>query len=199
MLCVSVLICCVLYPLALWAVGQTLFPFQANGSIINGSDGKPVGSRLIAQPFTKDDYFQPRPSACSYDASASSSSALRPPTMPCATGWPAPSGPLVTYRGGPKDGQPVAPDMEKWFQQDKYRVNRTWWSSGRTSTTPWLRPGPRRIQNGAYIDDWAKKHPDRWPSSSRTTPAPRSPNLRTWPWCSSRTSPRNIPASSPLW
>ena len=56
LLSVSVLICCVLYPLALWAVGQTLFPFQANGSIINGPDGKPVGSRLIAQPFTKDEF-----------------------------------------------------------------------------------------------------------------------------------------------
>ena len=71
---VSVLIVCVVYPLALLVVGQVFFPFQANGSLIPGPDGKPVGSRLIAQPFTKDEYFQPRPSACSYDASASSSS-----------------------------------------------------------------------------------------------------------------------------
>ena len=41
---------------------------------MNGPDGKPVGSLLIAQPFTKDEYFQPRPSAASYDASASASS-----------------------------------------------------------------------------------------------------------------------------
>ena len=65
-----------LYPLVLWAVGQTFFPFQANGSLLKGPDGKPVGSRLIAQPFTKDEYFQPRPSAASYDASASASSSL---------------------------------------------------------------------------------------------------------------------------
>jgi len=72
----SVVICCLIYPLALWAIGQTLFPFEANGSMLTGPDGKPVGSRLIAQPFTKDEYFQPRPSAASYDGSASASSAL---------------------------------------------------------------------------------------------------------------------------
>src|SRR5258708_23573695 len=70
----SVVICCLIYPLALWALGQTLFPFEANGSILMGPDGKPVGSRLIAQPFTNDQYFQPRPSAASYDGAASSSS-----------------------------------------------------------------------------------------------------------------------------
>src|ERR1700685_394446 len=68
LLCASVVICCLIYPLAVWAIGQTLFPFTANGSIVNGPDGKPVGSLLIAQPFTKDEYFWPRPSAASYDA-----------------------------------------------------------------------------------------------------------------------------------
>ena len=67
----SVVICCLIYPLAVWAIGQTFFPFTANGSMVNGPDGKPVGSLLIAQPFTKDEYFQPRPSAASYDGSAS--------------------------------------------------------------------------------------------------------------------------------
>ena len=72
----TVVICCLVYPLAVWAIGQTFFPFSANGSMVNGPDGKPVGSLLIAQPFTKDEYFQPRPSAASYDASAGTSSAL---------------------------------------------------------------------------------------------------------------------------
>ena len=44
LLFVLVLICCVVYPLILWAIGQTVFPFQANGSIVKGPDGKPVGS-----------------------------------------------------------------------------------------------------------------------------------------------------------
>jgi K+-transporting ATPase ATPase C chain len=66
-----VAICCGVYPLLLWVIGQTLFPDQANGSLVQGPDGTVVGSRLIAQPFTKDEYFQPRPSAVSYAADAS--------------------------------------------------------------------------------------------------------------------------------
>src|SRR6202048_338474 len=74
----AVVICCLIYPLALWAIAQMIFPEQANGSLLLGPDGKVVGSRLIAQPFTKDEYFQPRPSAASYDASASAASTYPP-------------------------------------------------------------------------------------------------------------------------
>src|SRR5258708_19421093 len=76
LLAFAVVICCIIYPLALWAVGQTLFPFEANGSMLLGPHGKPVGSRLIPQPFTKDEYFQQRPSAASYHGSPSASSTL---------------------------------------------------------------------------------------------------------------------------
>ena len=44
--------------------------------MLTGPDNKVVGSRQSAQPFTKDEYFQPRPSAASHDASASTSSAV---------------------------------------------------------------------------------------------------------------------------
>jgi K+-transporting ATPase ATPase C chain len=71
----TVLICCVLYPLTLWAIGQSVFPDKAAGSLIV-EDGKVIGSRLIAQPFTRPEYFWPRPSAVSYDASASGGSNL---------------------------------------------------------------------------------------------------------------------------
>src|SRR5271168_1409361 len=72
----TIVVACGIYPLVLWVIGQTLFPDQANGSLVYGPDGKLVGSRLIAQPFTKDEYFWPRPSAASYDGSASASSTL---------------------------------------------------------------------------------------------------------------------------
>jgi K+-transporting ATPase ATPase C chain len=71
----TVLICCVLYPLTLWAIGQGVFPDKAAGSLIV-EDGKVIGSRLIAQPFTRPEFFWPRPSAVSYDASASGGSNL---------------------------------------------------------------------------------------------------------------------------
>ena len=181
LLSVSVLICCVLYPLALWAVGQTLFPFQANGSIINGPDGKPVGSLLIAQPFTKDEYFQPRPSAASYDASASASSSLAASNYGLRDRVARTLGPMVTYRPGPKAGQNVAPDVEKWFQQDKYQdkpnLVAQWADQHNSLAQAWAKADPA---NGAYVDDWAKKHSEavaQFIKDNPATPKPKPEDL----------------------
>jgi K+-transporting ATPase ATPase C chain len=74
---VMTLLLCVLTglvsPGVVTVVAQLVFPRQANGSIVE-VDGRPVGSALIGQPFTKPEYFHPRPSGAGagYDASASS-------------------------------------------------------------------------------------------------------------------------------
>lgn len=57
----------VLYPLAMLVIGQIVFPFQANGSLLpKNAQGQVAGSALIGQPFSSDRYFNSRPSTSSY-------------------------------------------------------------------------------------------------------------------------------------
>jgi K+-transporting ATPase ATPase C chain len=68
----------VAFPLLLWAASRLAFPRQAEGSLVLGADGRVVGSALIAQSFTRPEYFHSRPSAAGYDAAASSGSNIGP-------------------------------------------------------------------------------------------------------------------------
>ncbi len=71
------------YPIVMTGIAQVLFPSQANGTLIY-KDGKPVGSRLIGQPFDDPKYFWSRPSATTPfpDNSGSSGGSNLGPTNP---------------------------------------------------------------------------------------------------------------------
>jgi K+-transporting ATPase ATPase C chain len=172
----AVVICCVIYPAVLLAIGQVFFPFKANGSIVKGADGKPVGSLLIAQPFTKDEYFQPRPSAASYDATASSSSALAASNYALRDRVARTLGPIVKYAGGPKSGQLVAPDIENWFQQDNYQGSQhivAQWATMHTSDAQaWVKTDSLHT---AYVADWLITHKDAVALFIKTNPGTPQP------------------------
>jgi len=68
-----------IYPGVVTGLCQLLFHNRANGSLAY-VNGQPVGSVLIAQNFTRPEYFHPRPSAAGngYDATSSNGSQLGP-------------------------------------------------------------------------------------------------------------------------
>jgi potassium-transporting ATPase KdpC subunit len=73
-------VCCGIYPLVVFGLGQVLFPQNANGSLIVDGSTNVLGSRLIGQPFTADKYFHSRPSSAGngYDGTSSGGSNLGP-------------------------------------------------------------------------------------------------------------------------
>lgn len=56
----------ILYPVLILIIGQSIFPFQANGSLIKNPQGEIIGSALIGQNFTSNRYFLSRPSSVDY-------------------------------------------------------------------------------------------------------------------------------------
>jgi len=196
----AVAVCCIIYPLALWAVGQIVFPFESNGSMLMGPDGKPVGSRLIAQPFAKDEYFQPRPSAASFDASASASSSLAASNYALRDRVARALGPIAQYRSGAKAGKPVAPDIELWFQKDVFQgaphIVAQWADMHNSLAQAWVTGDPT---HAAFVESWAKTHVNevtKFLKDNPRIPQPKAPDLAVTFFTSFSTEkPGKFPAS----
>ena len=79
MMALFIALCGLAYPFAITGIAKLLFPAQAAGGLVERS-GHVVGSRLIAQGFSRPEYLHPRPSAAGngYDAVNSSGSNFGP-------------------------------------------------------------------------------------------------------------------------
>ncbi|NHQ60406.1 potassium-transporting ATPase subunit C [Chlorobium sp. BLA1] len=74
----TIVLCGGLYPLCIFTFARIATPGSASGSLLRDRSGMVVGSRLIAQPFTRPGYFWPRPSAVKYNAEGAGGSNLSP-------------------------------------------------------------------------------------------------------------------------
>lgn len=177
----SLVLCCVVYPVALLAIGQAVFKSSADGSLVYDKDGKVIGSSLIAQPFNDDRYFHSRPSAVSYNGAASGASNWGSNNYMLRDRVARALGPIVKYASGPKKGQLVASDIEKWFQQDRYQrsegIVAQWAQAHSTLAANWVKSDPL---NGAYVVAWQQDHAEQvaqWKKDNPDNSEPKPEDL----------------------
>jgi K+-transporting ATPase ATPase C chain len=154
----------------LFGLGQAFFAHRAAGSLLNAegeeaADGK-HGSRLIAQPFTNDEYFWPRPSAASYSATAAGASNWGANNPKLRDRVAQQLGPMVMYKTGSKSAGTVANprtpqrDIEAWFTLKPDRVA-AWAADSSVAAPNWAKidmVNDKYGLPGEYILQWAKDH-----------------------------------------
>ena len=91
-----------IYPLLMTGIAQAVFPYQANGSLIE-KDGKVIGSALIGQNFTSDKYFHGRPSATT-DTDPNDATKTVPAPYNAANSSGSNLGPTSKGAGGSREG-----------------------------------------------------------------------------------------------
>ena len=100
-------ICVAGYTAVILGFAQAVTPATANGSLITDANGTVIGSRLIAQGFTKPDYIWPRPSAVDYDAAGAGGSNLSPANPALADR----AADLIAAYGGASAANPIPADL----------------------------------------------------------------------------------------
>jgi K+-transporting ATPase ATPase C chain len=158
LLAATLLLCSVVYPLILWLFGQTAFHDQAEGSLIV-DDGKVRGSRLIAQPFSGAKYFKPRPSAVTYDASASGASNYAASNPLLRDRVARQLATIVRYAEDSPvtPGELVGPDIEAWYPYHAWAVEHL---AACASIGPGMTiPMAQRYPAQQFPLTWAKEHP----------------------------------------
>jgi potassium-transporting ATPase KdpC subunit len=140
----------VIYPFLMLAVGQLIFPYQANGSLIKNAQGQVIGSALIGQPFTSDRYFNSRPSTSRYstaDPKKDESGVLK--TGISGASNLAPSNPALLDRikgkADPDPSQAIAGDLPR-LQQAKIQPTADLLYTSGSSLDPHITPESARAQ-----------------------------------------------------
>jgi K+-transporting ATPase ATPase C chain len=178
LLVLTVLICSVLYPLVLLGIGQAAFRDKAQGSLVTDTQGNAVGSRLIAQPSSGDEYFQPRPSAAGYKADASTGSNLAASNYLLRDRVARHLGPIVKYKGTPPHGKTVQEDVKVWFLHKADPVS-DWATAHERVAQAWVNADDK---HKAAVTDW-QKTPDgaaavaAWQKSNPDGGEPKSADL----------------------
>lgn len=168
LLSLSVVICCGLYPLVLWGIGQSVFADKANGSLVYNKDGVAIGSRMIAQPFTADEYFHPRPSAASYNGAASGASNWGANNPALRNRVASMLGPVLKYR----DGKPVGPDITTWVRAELSRDRNLlskWMDDNSNLAEEWA---GSESAVGDFLTKWQADHAkeiEQWKSANPDT------------------------------
>lgn len=103
----TMVVCCLLYGLFILGFAQSSpRPDLANGSLLRNAAGDVVGSELIAQGFSRPQYFWSRPSAVDYNAAAAGGSNLSPANPELRRRAQA-----IVARLGADNGHPLPADL----------------------------------------------------------------------------------------
>ncbi len=157
-----------------------MFPFQANGSMMEGPDGKPV---VVADraAFYQGRVLSAAPVSVIVRWVSGVIFGFGGVQLHAAQSRRDHAGSDLKYKSGPKAGQLVASDIEAWFQQDQAggqpHIVAQWADAHNSLAQGWVTADPT---HGAYVDEWGKKHPTvvaQFIKDNPGTPEPKAPDL----------------------